>query len=170
MEQNKQKILEKYGVKSPEEKETDLTREKELWEALLLAPEDEQTHKEYVGHVIRYGLLKEASRRYAPMIDDKDKYDIQTRRIARMYWKQIMNMMFMVPSGPAGKVKNPSLGYVATFIAVMAVITGVLAISFSVKYLLITFAGLLYLVPYIIFKVRQAKKKAEKKKFNQESM
>ncbi len=156
METDKEKLLEKYGVKSPEEREKDLLKEKKLWNDLLEKPDVEKYHNDYFAHIVRSGLLKEASRRYGTMVDDKDNYSIETRRLARMFRKQIVNLMFMTPVGAMGKEKNPTLGYVFIFIAVMMIFTGLLAL----KFWYVALAGLFYLVPYIIIKVSQARKKA----------
>lgn len=158
MEEDKHKQLESYGIKRPEDREKDLALEAELWEKIVEDPEDAERHKEYVGHAIRSGLLKEASRRYGPMVDDSGSYSIEARRQARFYQKQIVNLMFMTPTVKKGKEKNPAIGYILAFFSVMAILVGFLVLEFWY----ISLAGLFYLVPYIYVKFKQAQKKSER--------
>lgn len=158
MENDNRTSLDSYGVKSPEEKERDLALENELWEKVLSDMEDEETHKQYVGHVIRNGLLSESSRRYGKVVDDKEKYSINARRLSRFYQKQIVNLLFMKPSVEKTKRKNPTLGYMGVFVSTMVILCGLL--SFEFWYLIL--AGAAYLVPYIYLKFKQSKKLSEK--------
>lgn len=163
MDQDKSNLLETFGVKSTDDKEHDLAIEKELWDKLELNPEDAEAHKQYVGHVIRSGLLTEASRRYGKIIDDKEKHSIDTRRLSRYYQKQIVNLLFMAPSVEKPKKKNPTLGYLLAFLATMILFGGLLSLEFW--YLILI--GAAYLVPYIILKVRQFRNLSDKSRSNQ---
>jgi hypothetical protein len=158
MEDDTLKKLESCGVKSPEEREKDLELEGELWDQVSSDPENAEPHKAYVGHVIRTGLLKEASRRYGPMIEDTEAFSIETRRLARYYQKQIVNLMFMTPTIAPVKGKNPALGYIIAFFAMMAIFLGLIDIHFWY----VSVAGLAYLVPYIFMKFKQSREKSEK--------
>lgn len=144
----------KFGIKSPEEKQKELDRENVLWKGVLLDPDNEKNHLEYVGHVLRTGLLKEASRRYGPIIEDK-KYSIEARRFARFYQKQIVNLMFMVPKDNLIKKKNPALGYIFVFLIVMVLLTGIMSPDF---WILIPI-GVVSLGGYMAIKYKQSQKK-----------
>ena len=152
--------LSAYGIKPPQEREQDLAKETELWEKVEAEPENADAHKEYVGHVLRSGLLKEGSRRYGPIIDDKENFSIETRRLARYYQKQIVNLMFMTPSVgvPSAKTSRPTayLWMFVLFIASMAMVTGLL----NTDLIWVTGLGVLIIV---LFSVLQFQKRRQNK-------
>jgi hypothetical protein len=149
-------------VEQEPKRKVDLEKELALWDELVSDLENPERHKAYVGHVFRSGLLKEGSRRYLPLIEDKDAYSVEARRLARHYQRQIVNVMFMVPSQTASAKKNPTLGYIATFIAVMVLITGLLV----PKYWFLIFVGIAFLVGYFVVKARQFKEISERDQAN----
>lgn len=150
--------LQHYGVKSAQEREKDIQIETRLWDEVLEDTENPERHKKYFGHALRSGLLKEGSRRYGPLLEDKVKYSIETRRLARFYQKQIMNILFMKPMPDMPKKKNPTLGYIFAFFSVMTILTG----AFEPKLWYLIPAGLFFLVPYIYIKFKQAKEKSNR--------
>ena len=158
MDQNTKADHSSYGVKNPEEKSQDISLEAELWSKVEGDPENPDHHKNYAGHIIRSGLLKEGSRRYGPMIEDSEKYSVETRRLARYYQKQIVNLIFMAAPGPGTKKKNPSLGYILAFLSMMVFMTGI----FDLNFWYLIPIGLGYLIPYIIVKYQQSRKNTDK--------
>jgi hypothetical protein len=151
--------LDNYGVNSPEQKAADLEVEAQLWKILGDHPENQEAHKTYVGHVLRTGLLLEASRRYRPMIEDSETFSIETRRLARYYQKQIVNLLFMTPGGPKVERRKPTAEYIITFVAMMFLIIGFL--DFDFWYLSV--AALCFLAPFIVFKIREHDKIKEQR-------
>ena len=153
MDQENPQIPEATTDAAPDPKTKSLDLEDQFWAKVLQDPENTGSHKTYVGHILRAGLLREGARRYRPLVDDTEHFSIDARRLARFYQKQIVNVLFMTPSAPRPKPKNPTLGYIFAFIAVMFILTGI----FDYHYWYLALAGTVYIVPYIYRKYNQAK-------------
>ena len=105
-----------------------LAKEEELFKNLMEDLKDESRHKAYIGYILKSGLLSQGTRRYGPLIDDKENFPIEARRLSRIYQRHLVNAMFLTareksPPSPGKK----QLGYFLIFITSMMIILGVLA-------------------------------------------
>lgn len=85
---------------SPQPRDPDaqvVARETELWGLVVDDMTDEDRHKQYVGFVLKNNLLKQASRRYGAVIEDKERFSIDARRLARQYQQSIVKILFLNP-------------------------------------------------------------------------
>jgi hypothetical protein len=100
---------------------TALAREEELWAKVAADPGAEPAHKEYLGHILKNNLLKNASRRYTEAVAAKDRYTVEQRRLARQYQQQLMKILFL--SAPPPKVETKGLMWRSVIYFFVAVLT-----------------------------------------------
>jgi len=96
-----------------------LAAEEKLWGALLADLGNEQLHKDYVGFVLKNNLIKQATRRYGPVIEDKEKHSIEARRLARQYQKSLVDLLFFTPKHETIKRSTSLEGFVIFFVVIL---------------------------------------------------
>ena len=74
-----------------------LATEEQLWLKLKEKLADEARHRDYVGFALKNNLIKNALRRYGEIVDAKEQYPIEDRRLAKKYQKSLVDVMFFTP-------------------------------------------------------------------------
>ncbi len=97
--------------------------EEELWRKLLEDVDDEKRHREYVGFVLRNNLVKIGLRHYGEIVEAKDRYSIEARRLAKRYQKSLMDILFFTPRREE-RTKTSSLELLGIIIIALAMVTG----------------------------------------------
>ncbi|MDP8225476.1 MAG: hypothetical protein P9L99_19100 [Candidatus Lernaella stagnicola] len=105
-----------------------LAREEALWEALTADLGNEDLHKQYVGFVLKNNLLTTGSRRYGGVIDDKDEYSVDERRLARTYQQNLVRILFFDPREHDQTSKLTRLELLFLFVTTMLTMAGLFAL------------------------------------------
>ena len=109
---------------APAEPDSQTTAAEEvLWKKLAEELDNEKIHREYVGFVLKKNLVKTALRRYGEVIDAKDRYSIETRRLTKKYQKSLVDVLFFTPRLEEQQ-KTSSLELFGILITALALITG----------------------------------------------
>lgn len=101
-------------------------KEQELWQSLVAHLAEENKHREYVGFVLKNNMVKTATRRYGEIIDDKDRFPVEERRLARKYQKNLVDILFFSPKKNERR-KSSSLEGFVIFLAVVFMLGGLSA-------------------------------------------
>lgn len=145
------------GPHAPAQPPVDAAREEErLWQAVLAEPDVEERHHEYFRHATRNNLIKEALRRYGPVVEDKDRFPVETRRVFRRHQQALVNLMFMSAPRAAQPPKRNFVLYMGLFVATLAFMGGLFTPGILAK--LVALAGLLGLGIGIILLLQSASK------------
>ncbi|NLH48451.1 MAG: hypothetical protein GX444_07590 [Myxococcales bacterium] len=149
-----------------------LEREEELWAKVTADLGKEEPHKEYLGLALKNNLLLQASRRYGSVIDAKDRYSIEQRRVARKYQQNILRILFLAPKEEKIETKLGSLEALILFLATIGMLGGAaaffsdnfgIASPILVAMLRMMFPlGLCFVVVFIWVRIRRAKSFADR--------
>lgn len=136
-------------------------KESQLWDELVEKFDDEERHKKYIKYCLENNLLGKAVKRYGGYADDKEKYPVELRRIARTKHEQLTSVIMIGTKVAAQPEKKSKFSVVDIFALVLVMVLFFGAIffeSWGVFFLfLIAFGG------YLVYKYLQVSKKLERK-------
>ncbi|HPQ67753.1 MAG TPA: hypothetical protein PKW95_01410 [bacterium] len=101
-----------------------LAQEEQLWQAVVADLANEELHKQYVGLILRNNLIKIGTRRYGTVIDDKEHYPIEARRIARQYQQSLVGVLFISPQARPDVKKSSSFEMFMIIVAAFVALAG----------------------------------------------
>jgi hypothetical protein len=99
-------------------------RAAELWSKIVVDLANETLHKEYLGFVLKNNLIKQASRHYAEVVDAKDRYTVEQRRVARQYQQNLLRVLFFTPTREKPSFKLSGVESLLLFVATLVMLAG----------------------------------------------
>jgi len=138
-------------------------QEEELWQKLLEKFDDEQRHKDYLRFCVEHNLIGTAIKRYDEYSNDKERYPVELRRIARIKHQQLLGVMMVDTRIKAPSSSSKLFGTIG-LIDILSVVL-VLVLFFGSLFLESWIVGILSLVAlggYMAYKFHQAKSKLER--------
>ncbi len=120
-----EKLKQMLTPPSPSEpKPETLAQEEQLWQSVVADLGNEELHKQYVGFVLRSNLIKIGTRRYGTVIEDKEHYSIEARRVARQYQQSLVGVLFISPQARPNVKKSSSFEMFMIIVAAIAALAG----------------------------------------------
>jgi hypothetical protein len=108
-----------------------LAQEAELWAKVVADLGDEAPHRQYVGFVLKHNLIKNGTRRYGEVIDDKERFSVEQRRVARQYQQHLVRLLFFLAPAEKAPQRLRGLRAVGLFATTVAMLAGLGAIAFD---------------------------------------
>lgn len=127
--------------------------EERLWQKVLENPADDNLHKAYFSYALHNGFMKEASRRYGLMVNEKDKFTVDERRQFRKYQQTIVNLMFMGSPRDLPPAKGRSADAFIYILAALLIVAGLMVPVLRVAF----FIGIAVIGVMVFFKYRAIK-------------